>query len=84
MNDESNKPSFRFKSIYLIYVLLFAVGVYLIIYHGPHLWNILPLLFILLCPIMHMMHHKRHGKHNESKSEHEHDENDNDQHKSSH
>lgn len=65
MDDESNKSRFRFRSIYLVYLLLFGVGVYLVIYHGPHLWNILPLLIILLCPLMHIMHHGEHGKHDE-------------------
>ena len=92
MNDKSKKS--RSKPIYWVYILLFGVGVYLIIYHGPHFWNILPLLVILLCPLMHMMHHGRHGKHEESGSEHQHDENmdmgkdkdkkDNDKHKGCH
>lgn len=74
MDDESSKSRFRFKSIYFVYILLFAMGVYFVIYHGPHLWNILPLLIILLCPLMHMMHHGQHGKHGDSRSEHKHDE----------
>lgn len=66
MDDENNKSRFRFRSIYWVYILLFAGGIYLVIYHGPHLWNLLPLLIILLCPFMHMMmHHRQHGKHDE-------------------
>ncbi len=83
MEDKNTKT--RFKPIYWIYMLLFVVGIYLVIYHGPHLWNILPLLFILLCPLMHLMHHKRHGKHKDSESEHQHNEkNDNDKHMGNH
>lgn len=74
MNDQSNKSHFHFKPIYLIYILLIAVGIYLVIYHGPHLWTILPLLIFLICPLMHLLHHGRHGKHEESGSEHKQDE----------
>ncbi len=74
MDDENNKSRFRFRSIYWIYLVLFGVGVYLFIYHGPHLWTILPLLIILLCPLMHIMHHGKHGKHEDSGNEHKHDE----------
>lgn len=68
MNGYNNKSRFRFRSIYLIYLLLFGIGVYLVIYHGPHLWNILPLLIIFLCPLMHLFHHG-HGKHQDHGAE---------------
>lgn len=52
VNNQKNKFHAYFKSIYLA------------IYHGPHLWTILPFLIFLACPLMHMMHH--HGKHKEA------------------
>lgn len=54
-----------FIKMYLMYVLLALVGVYLIVAHGPHLYNFLPLLF-LLCPLMHLFGHGGHGSHKES------------------
>jgi len=72
MDDQQNKKRFKFKPISLVYLLLFAVFVYLVIYHGPHLWTILPLFIIFLCPLMHMNHHGHggHGEHKDSDVEH--------------
>ena len=52
----------RFVKMYLIYVALALVGVYLVVAHGPHLYNFLPLLF-LLCPLFHLFGHGGHGSH---------------------
>lgn len=73
MDDQDHKSRSRFKPIYLLYALLIAAGMYLVIYHGPHLWTVLPLLFLLSCPLMHMMH-DHHGKHEGSEHEHNHNE----------
>lgn len=55
----------RFAKIYSIYVILALFGVYLIVAHGPHLYNFLPLLF-LLCPLFHLFGHGGHGGHRDS------------------
>lgn len=68
----------RFKSVYVLYGLLILGSIYLIIYHGPHLYTILPFLFVLLCPLMHLMHGGHHGNHEESETEHKHSESDHD------
>ncbi len=71
MNQKSNESRTYFKPIYLIYVLLIVLGIYLVLYHGPHLWTLLPLLLFLACPLMHLlMHHKHHEKQEKSESEH--------------
>ncbi len=60
MDEKDRKPSNYFKPVYLVYILLIAIGIYLVAYHGPHLWTILPFLIFLACPVMHMMHHRKH------------------------
>ena len=69
MNDQNGKPHPKFKSIYLLYLLLFAVFIYFAIYHGPHLWNILPLIVIFFCPLMHIFGSRHHGRHGDSEIE---------------
>lgn len=83
--DDQNKSRFHFKPIYLVYVLLIGLGIYLVIYHGPHLWTILPLLIFLLCPLMHLFHHGKHGKHDKQMdSDKSQDDKDNNKHKGCH
>lgn len=44
--------------------LFFAIaigGFYLITEHTAHLFGVLPYLFILACPLMHMFMHRGHG-----------------------
>ena len=66
MNEKDRKPSNYFKPVYLVYILLIAIGIYLVAYHGSHLWTILPFLIFLACPVMHMMHHRKHKEVNNS------------------
>ena len=66
MVGNMNRSSFA--KMYLMYVLLALVGVYLVVVHGPHLYNFIPLLF-LLCPLMHIFGHGGHGSHKESDEE---------------
>jgi hypothetical protein len=84
IDDKNNKSKFNFKSIYFLYILLIGVGIYLIIYHGPHLWTILPLLIFLSCPLMHLFHHSRHGKHEKSEHENKQENKNNDKQKGCH
>jgi hypothetical protein len=42
---------------------LLIAGYYLLTEHRAHLWTVLPFLFILACPLMHLFHHHGHGKH---------------------
>ncbi len=40
-----------------------ALGVYLLVYHLVHVALVVPYLFLLACPLMHLMHrgHHHHG-----------------------
>lgn len=59
---------------FITIILIIAAGYYLFTEHRAHLFNILPLLILLLCPLMHLfMHGRGHGGHN-----HHHHEDDND------
>ena len=49
------------KLVYGVYLLLLIGAVYLIVYHGPHLYTFFPLIFFLLCPLMHLLHGHHHG-----------------------
>ncbi len=42
---------------------LLVAGFYLLTEHTAHLWGVLPLLLLFSCPLMHLFHHHRHGKH---------------------
>lgn len=36
---------------------------YLLTRHQGHVWQWLPYLVLLACPLMHVFHHRRHGRH---------------------
>lgn len=40
-----------------------VIGFFLAVEHRAHLFGILPLLFLLACPLLHYFHHGRHGQH---------------------
>lgn len=45
-----------------------AVGIYLLVYHLTHMALAVPYLFLLACPLMHLMHRGHHGhKHDHNK-----------------
>ncbi|WP_020405227.1 DUF2933 domain-containing protein [Hahella ganghwensis] len=51
-------------------IALIAVASYfLMIEHRQHLFQALPYLLILLCPLMHIFMHRGHGSHQHSKDE---------------
>jgi hypothetical protein len=43
--------------------LIGAVTYFLLIEHRQHLWQFLPFLILLLCPLMHIFMHGGHGGH---------------------
>lgn len=43
---------------------LVVAGFYLFTEHRAHLWGVLPIMFLLACPLMHLFHH--HGHHGHS------------------
>ncbi|HEV8377793.1 MAG TPA: DUF2933 domain-containing protein [Tepidisphaeraceae bacterium] len=38
-----------------------AVGYYLWVYHSQHVLAVLPFVFLLACPLMHLLMHRNHG-----------------------
>lgn len=54
-----------FKLIYFVYLLLIVGSIYLIIYHGAHLFTFFPLIFFILCPLMHLFHGHHHSSEND-------------------
>jgi len=56
-------PSFWRSSAGLTLLVAIAVGgFYLVTEHTAHLFGVLPYLFILACPLMHMFMHHGHGQ----------------------
>lgn len=47
----------------IAFIFIIAIGYYLITEHRAHLFNILPLLLLLACPLMHIFMHGKHGMH---------------------
>lgn len=45
------------------FIFIVVIGFYLITEHRAHLFNILPLLLLLACPLMHIFMHGKHGMH---------------------
>ena len=63
-NTPHDMPSFRKSPAGL--ALLVAIGVggfYLVTEHTAHLFGVLPYLFLLACPLMHVFMHRGHGHH---------------------
>lgn len=47
----------------IAFIVLAALGLYLIIVHQQHVFGVLPFLVILSCPLMHIFMHKGHDHH---------------------
>ncbi|MDQ2687960.1 MAG: DUF2933 domain-containing protein [Armatimonadota bacterium] len=44
-------------------VFLAIAAFFLLTKHWEHVWPLLPFLFLLACPLMHLFHHHGHGGH---------------------
>lgn len=42
-----------------------VVGYYLWVYHKQHVLAVLPFIFFLACPLMHLFMHRNHGHHHQ-------------------
>lgn len=61
-SDHSEPPSFWRSPAGLALLVATAVGgFYLVTEHTAHLFGVLPYLFILACPLMHLFMHHGHG-----------------------
>lgn len=72
--SKSNKSFWRSGSGIAALVMIAAVSYFLFMEHRQHLFQTLPYLIILLCPLMHIFMHGSHGHHHaehEDKSPHE-------------
>lgn len=50
--------------------LIGAVSYFLLVEHRQHLFEFLPFLILLACPLMHVFMHRGHGHHHSAGSEH--------------
>jgi hypothetical protein len=55
---------------FIAFIFIIAVGYYLITEHRAHLFNILPLLLLLACPLMHIFMHGKHAMHGDGDHRH--------------
>jgi len=68
--SKSNKSFWLSGSGIAALVMIAAVSYFLFMEHREHIFQALPYLIVLLCPLMHVFMHSRHGHHH---SEHKHD-----------
>ena len=65
-NDQGSPVSIR-KWVFIGFLLM--AGFFLFTQHRAHVFGLLPYLFLLACPLMHLFHHgHRHGKHGHGES----------------
>lgn len=63
-HDDHEPPSFwRSPAGFALLVAAAAGGFYLVTEHTAHLFGLLPYLFLLACPLMHVFMHHGHGGH---------------------
>jgi hypothetical protein len=61
-SDPPDVPAFRRSPAGLaLLVALTAAGFYLLTEHTAHVFGVLPFLFLLACPLMHVFMHRGHG-----------------------
>ena len=61
-HDEQPPTAFwRSPAGMTLFVALLVMGFYLVTEHTAHVFGILPYLFILACPLMHVFMHHGHG-----------------------
>ena len=52
----------RSRSFWVLLAFLGIAAFYLVTEHTAHLFGVLPYLLLLLCPLLHLFMHGRHGK----------------------
>ena len=75
MQEKTDKkqffPALTWPQATLI-VFLGVAGFFLLAEHKAHVLGYLPFLIFLLCPLMHILMHKGHGKHGSNDGDHKH------------
>ncbi|HAT8564404.1 TPA: DUF2933 domain-containing protein [Legionella pneumophila] len=78
---QEEKPFWRSIPGIIALIIIVIIGYYLIAEHGAHIASFLGaspfLLLILLCPLMHLFMHRKHGRHGESHHRHQSNKDDN-------
>jgi hypothetical protein len=59
--SERTKPSPIWAGALIVFLAI--AGFYLFTEHRAHLFGALPYLLLLACPLMHLLMHRGHGKH---------------------
>ena len=59
-STDSRRP-FPWKQMLMLTALLVS-GTYLLTRHANHVFQLLPLLFLFACPLMHLFHHRHHSR----------------------
>lgn len=63
MNEQHQAPWWRTRWGMVLICLLTIGAFFLITEHTAHVFGVLPYLFLLMCPLMHLFMHQRHGDH---------------------
>jgi hypothetical protein len=59
------------RARWVLYGFLAVAGFFLFTEHRAHVLGILPYLFLLACPLMHLFMHHGHGNHDSEKHHHD-------------
>lgn len=68
-NQNPETPWWRSRTGAAALGFLAVIGFFLAVEHRAHLFGILPLLFLLMCPLVHFFHHGGHGGHDHGADE---------------
>lgn len=62
-HETKQEPWFRSRSNWVWLGFAVVAGFFLVTEHRAHTLGALPLLLVLACPLMHLLHHGGHGSH---------------------
>ena len=68
---DSHETQHLSRGRWVFYGFLAAAGFFLFTEHRAHLLGILPYLFLLACPLMHLFMHHDHGGHGQNTHKHD-------------
>ena len=70
MDEQANTPWWRTPFGIVLCGFLVVAAFFLLTEHTAHVFGVLPYLFVLACPLMHLfMHHGHHGGHHGSQND---------------